>query len=74
MAMRGRSKRGSGIGLRQGSYVPKLTDCHKKELTISFATHLRGRAAQQKPLGSRELVLETLGFVALQLLASHMEV
>ena len=60
-------------GSVKGATSPKQTNCHKKGLTISFATNLRGRAARQKPLGSRELVLETLGFVALHL-ASHMEV
>ena len=61
------------LGLCEESYVPKLTNSQKEELTISFATDLRSCAAQQKPLSGRELVLETW-VVALQLLASHVEV
>ena len=47
------------LGLCEESYVPKLTDSQKEELTISFGTDLRGCAAQQKPLSGCELVLET---------------
>ena len=45
--------------LCEESYVPKLTDGYKAELTISFATDPRSCAAQQKPLSGCELVLET---------------
>ena len=36
----------ASLGLYEESYVPKLTDSQKEELTISFTTDLRGCTAQ----------------------------